>query len=409
MTPDAVDEQIVVVSEHLPTVLAGTSGSARPVRSDPRLGLTLVELTDVPALADRIDAERASVTGSTCRVDDGPLDRVLGGLRAISEHRCGGWAPGMGKNRTVSGVQFKPYSNAGGFDRPEPAEAPEQPRGLPRGRRRVRVGVLDTRLEPHSRLVGRCLTDGDALAETKPGEQRFWWEGHATFISGVVLAAAPAADLDVRTALVPPVGPDEGWTMPLWDLAVRLAEFRDSGVEVLNLSLGCSTRDGKPPMVLQRAIDLLTPSMVVVAAAGNHGTASIDTDRRAVLGMPAAEAPLFPAALDNVLAVGALDGDGYAEFNPSGGPDGRPAPWIDVFAPGVGVVSSYLGDGAGTEVQVPVADDPDRHQPVAFAGWASWTGTSFAAAHVTGRIAAEISRGATSADAIAAVHDEWPR
>ena len=58
---------------------------------------------------------------------------------------------------------------------------------------------------------------------------------------------------------------------------------RDSGVQVLNLSLGCSTADGQAPMVLERAIAQLTPTMAVVAAAGNHGTDKLDDTITSVL------------------------------------------------------------------------------------------------------------------------------
>ena len=106
--------------------------------------------------------------------------------------------------------------------------------------------------------------------------------------------------------------------MPLWDFADLLADYQDAGVAVLNLSVGVSTDDGRAPLVLERAIAQLTPSMVVVAAAGNHGEPHADT-----AGRPAPNAALFPAALDNVLAVGALDGTGAAAFTPRGARGGR--------------------------------------------------------------------------------------
>jgi hypothetical protein len=101
--------------------------------------------------------------------------------------------------------------------------------------------------------------------------------------------------------------------MPLWDLAERLIEFADAGVQVLNCSLGPETYDGQPPSVPQRAIAWLSPSMAIVAAAGNHGDPPVTAQ---VLGekpkaaLAPASVPLFQAALDGVLAGGARDENG---------------------------------------------------------------------------------------------------
>ena len=204
---------------------------------------------------------------------------------------------------------------------------------------KVRVGLFDTRIAAHEQLEGSYLAGPDAMV-TPPaqGRPRLWWEGHATFIAGIIRRHAPSAVLDVRTALLrEPDGPQERWTMPLWTFAERLAEYQDAGIEVLNLSVGVATRDGRPPLVLQRAIAQLTPSMVVVAAAGNHGMGDLSDEARTKAGLPARGAALFPAALDDVVAVGALDGRRPgrvdAAFTPRGAHETETAPWIDVFAP----------------------------------------------------------------------------
>jgi membrane-anchored mycosin MYCP len=414
MGNDAIDQHIVVADEHFDMVL-GLLGrdSAKEEQSDARLGLTLVQLADVHELAQHMEKERKAQPGA--KEPDhvhGPLDRVLGNLRAITQARYAGWSPTMGKNRILTGVQFKPYSNAGGFTKPtKPEKIPDEYPSASRSGRRVRVGILDTRLDPHSRLGGRYLTDPDALTRPEPGQERQWWEGHATFIAGIVLSLAPTADLDVRTALAPGKAPDEGWTMPLWTLAERLADYHHSGVQVLNLSLGCSTADGQAPMVLERAIARLTPTMAVVAAAGNHGTDRLDDDERKDQGMPRRAAPLFPAALDGVLAVGAIDAHGKsAPFNPVDGTDPhRPAPWIDVLAPGVEITSTYLGDTCSQQVLVPNDDKPVTYAKVSFGGYANWSGTSFAAAYVTGLVAARIAEGMTPPEAVQAVRQDLPR
>src|SRR4051794_17841206 len=370
MSNDAIDQHIVVADEHKRMVLDLLGGGATEEDSDDRLGLTLLRLDDVDELARRMEQARQEEPGA--REPEhvyGSLDSVLGNLRAITQARYAGWSPTMGKNRILAGVQFKPYTSAGGFTRPtKPEKIPDLYPSAARSLPRVRVGILDTRLDPHTRLGGRYYTDPDALTQLKPKQERQWWEGHATFIAGIVLSLAPAADLDVRTALAPGDSPDAGWTMPLWTLAQRLADYRDSGVQVLNLSLGCSTADGQPPMVLERAISQLTPTMAVVAAAGNHGTDKLDETARKDQAMPDRAAPLFPAALDGVLAVGAVDAKGAsAPFNPIDGTEAtKPAPWIDVFAPGVGIVSTYLYENDDQEVLVPRDGAPDTFDTVSF-------------------------------------------
>ncbi|MGH4027054.1 MAG: S8 family peptidase [Pseudonocardiaceae bacterium] len=415
---DDPDRQIVIATEHLRLVLGELGDQADVLKDDARLGLTLIQLPDLRAAADRLEAERCKAFESASVPETSTdLDRVLANLRVLIEQRYNGWTPPMGKNRTMTGLQFKPYASAGGFAEPTPAKPLAEFEALPRAHRRVRVGLLDTRLDQHSWLSGRYLADPDALVKSSPdedpafGEGRLWWEGHATFIAGMVLAQAPAADLDVRTALRRERGTASGhsWTMPVWEFAGRLADYRDSGVSVLNLSLGCSTNDGKPPMVLERAIAQLTPNIAVIAAAGNHGTATLDPQTRTRHGMPEPTAALFPAALDGVLAVGALDADVPAEFNPrNGANESEPAPWIDVFAQGVNVTSTYLGESGGEQVRIP-AEDGGQDKVVWFDGWAAWTGTSFAAGEITGAVAAEIATGKTPQEAVETVRNAYRR
>ena len=126
--------------------------------------------------------------------------------------------------------------------------------------------------------------------------------------------------------------------------------------------------------------------------------------------MPHRAAPLFPAALDGVLAVGAVDAEGRsASFNPVDGSDpSRPAPWIDVFAPGVEIVSTYLDERGDQKVLVP-RDRGQGYDTVPFGGYANWSGTSFASAHVTGLVAAKVAEGMSPQEAAQAVRQDLPR
>jgi subtilisin family serine protease len=407
-------DQIVVATDHLDLVGRELgSGAIVSTVPNPRLGLSLVTLAD-PAAAGRMLEQRRIDEFPDARapeVGEDP-DRVLAELRLLSERRYCGWVPTLGKNRTLDGVEFKPYTH--GFDKPTPTRRPTPVTGRAEVHgEKVRVGLFDTRIAAHEQLEGRYLAGPDAVV-TPPaqGRPRLWWEGHATFIAGIIRRHAPSAVLDVRTALLSePDGAQERWTMPLWTFAERLAEYQDAGVEVLNLSVGVATGDGRPPLVLQRAIAQLTPSMVVVAAAGNHGMGGLSDEERKAAGLPARGAALFPAALDDVLAVGALDGRHPgrvdAAFTPRGAHATETAPWIDVFAPGVETVSTYLGDAGRESVLV---RDADGHEELLdFDGWASWSGTSFAAGEITGEIAALLAQGHTAPAAVAEVRQRNPR
>jgi len=167
--------------------------------------------------------------------------------------------------------------------------------------------------------------------------------GHGTHVAGVVAAArngvgtvglAPGAQiLPVRV-----IAPDgTGWSSAV---AAAVRWSHDQGADVINLSLGST---GPLPQLLSDAVDYATsdtrggrrPS-VVVAAAGNSGTSG---------------APVWPAVLPRVVAVGATDAvDRVTSFSTRGS-------WIDVAAPGVDVLSTCAGGAwcalSGTSTAAP--------------------------------------------------------
>ena len=221
----------------------------------------------------------------------------------------------------------------------------------------VKVGILDTRLFAHPDLAGRYLADHRALvpATTVSTPDS---EAHATFIAGVIVSRAPNADLVVGHVL-------NAYNIcgSSWDVATRMAAFAEAGVSVLNTSFGAATHDNKPPMVMRRTVEALTTGdVIIVAAAGNHGPG---------------QAKMWPAALGKVIAVGAgarvagNDNFKVAKFSPQ-------RPWVDLLAPGVGVRSLYKASG-----------------------YATWDGTSFSAAGVSGAVAHLIeTQHMTAAEAI---------
>jgi membrane-anchored mycosin MYCP len=428
----SLQDQFVVATEHLELVKAELFGKASlDISRDgdiPRLGLTLVGLPRGTVLSDVAGKLWGSVAEQERKkLPSGyeDIDLLLASLRYRFGLRYSKWTPTMGKNRLLGGIELLPYASVvdvppKAFDLPVPADppkggperqpVPEQDPPL----QLVRVGIIDVAVVPHSRLEGGYLAEPDGL-DLRPGNgtTRRGWQGHATFVANIILEMAPSAGLVMRTALSVrhnETDPEKRFSMSLWRFAEKLLEFEDAGVQVLNCSLGCETRDGQPPLVLSRAIARLSTSMVIVAAAGNHGGPQLTS--QALQAEPREpedpSAALFPAALDGVLAVGALDGEEVAPFNPRGAEKGTTAPWIDGFCPGTKVVSAYLGQGVegGEVVDLSIEDEKPGTRVDTFHGWAEWTGTSFAAAHATGRLAADIAAGRSPGDALQALRSD---
>ncbi len=125
----------------------------------------------------------------------------------------------------------------------------------------------------------------------------------------------------------------------------------DSGVKVINLSLGGDTESTDLTKAIQYAVDR---NVLVIGAAGNYGA-----DSR----------PVWPAASDLVLAVTAIDrNNSVTSFDQRGD-------YIDLSAPGVSILSSTVGfyDEKKCPSQTPL--------------FCYLSGTSMAAAFVTGAAA----------------------
>ena len=220
----------------------------------------------------------------------------------------------------------------------------------------IAVGILDTRLFAHPDLAGRYLASHGTLASevpARPPDQ----EAHATFIAGVVLQRAPNANLIVDHVLN-----ESDIATSSWEVATKMVRFADAGVKVLNISFGAATADDKPPLVLTKAVETLRNKVVVVAAAGNNGP-----ETRKI--WPAALAETEP----NVVAVGAGEPDRTGDFvSATFSPDAR---WVGLIAPGENIYSTYKAGG-----------------------YATWSGTSFAAAAVSGAVARLIEATGMSAE-----------
>jgi hypothetical protein len=308
-------------------------------------------------IARRQDVAEADVTVLHLREDRG----VDVGELAAQLHRHASGPIAATPNHILAGQVAR---EGGPWEPPSPCEAITRPTEarLGEGKRPYRrpfVAVVDTGIVSHpwfaesdwfaqvtADQIDPVPADGDCSAR--------FAGGHGTMVAGMILNQAPTSFLMIERVLDADGLCDE--TQLLGALASLRRRLQATGVvlDVLNLSLGGYTLDNEPSPHLREALEKFGPHTAIVAAAGNH----------------ASSRPYWPAALDRSVAVAALtkNGEQRAEFSNFG-------PWIAACAVGTDVQGPYLSN---TMV------DGEK-----FEGYAQWSGTSFAAPHVAGVIAAK--------------------
>ena len=198
---------------------------------------------------------------------------------------------------------------------------------------RVRVAVLDTGMPMHKDLtVFSSKTFVDGYLEDK--------NGHATAVGSIIagkgnggngiLGIAPDADIAYGAVL----NDCGAGSMSNLAKAIRWA-VDDIHADVVNLSLGVPNSFGCDPLVMHACNYAAEHGVTVVAAAGND-----------------ASEVNWPAALDSVIAVAAVDRDlRPASFSARG-------PEVEFAAGGVSVMTAYKDNGyasmSGTSFSAPV-------------------------------------------------------
>ena len=261
-----------------------------------------------------------------------------------------------------------------------PVDGPARPPAVLTSRPRVQVHVIDV-VTPGGPARGAHVAGeledpghivGDALDENADG----WADpatGHGDFVTSVVdincgltatlwNAADPLGDID-----------DVALVSALDNVDRSVKDPKGTVRKVLNLSLAGYNEDDRPSLVLADQVKrMIAGGWLIVAAAGNHASCRL----------------AWPAALPDVVAVGAYGHCGPAWFSNYG-------PWVDASGPGVDVAAGYP-DLTGLpvrnvdDVEVPGGGTRLLTTQDFGTGWATWSGTSFAAPFAAARLAAAL-------------------
>jgi len=221
----------------------------------------------------------------------------------------------------------------------------------------VKVAVIDTGIDlNHPDLIANIKGSFNAI---KPQRRAYDDNGHGTHVAGIIAAAhnqigtigaGHSANLYAVKALD---GSGSGYTS---DVIESIQWCINNGIQVANMSFATNTYSQALYDAVKTAYDA---GLIMVAAAGNTG--------------PGSDTVTYPAKFNEVIAVSATN---MADAIPSWGSRGTE---VDVAAPGSDIYSTYKD-----------------------AGYATLSGTSMAAPHVTGSIALrlQISPGLTPSQAL---------
>ena len=196
----------------------------------------------------------------------------------------------------------------------------------------VTVAVLDSGVDDtHPDLAGRLLPAVDLVGDGLTGDPF----GHGTRIAGIIAGVMDGAGIagvasDVRILPIRVLAADGEGDQNRTARGIRAAVA--AGAQVINLSLSSQTESPFQADAIRYALD---EGVTVVAAAGNRREAGSPT--------------VYPAAYPGVLGVASV-GRGLEES----GFASRGA-FIDLVAPGEGVVTTEVGGGWGREDGTSVA------------------------------------------------------
>lgn len=206
---------------------------------------------------------------------------------------------------------------------------------------------LDPNMDPGLSIINGIESPGANDVDADPG--------HGTHVAGIVGAVNSngigVSGVAPNARILPlRVFAAQGETSKSDDVAQAITFAVDSGVKVINLSLGGDTESTVITEAVKYAVDR---NVLVVAAAGNKGENA---------------SPKWPAADDNTIAVTAVDENkSVTSFDQRGD-------YIDLSAPGKNIMSTRTSNFSCRGVAQP-------------AGYGCGDGTSFATPFVSGAAA----------------------
>lgn len=184
----------------------------------------------------------------------------------------------------------------------------------------VVVAVVDSGVrKSHQDLAGAVLAGTDLVTGSGDGSND--QNGHGTHVAGIIAARANGVGIVGAAPLVkilPVRVLDASGSGYSSDVAEGVIWATDHGAKVINLSLGGGVPSELTRTAIQYAID---NGVVVVAAAGNAGQSG--------------NAPLYPAAFSEPIAVGSISSDKQRSSFSNWGT------YVDLVAPGDGIVSLW--------------------------------------------------------------------
>jgi thermitase len=198
-----------------------------------------------------------------------------------------------------------------------------------RGGADVRIAIVDTGIDARQPdLAGKVIAAANFTASNTTADL----SGHGTHVAGIAAASfnngigiagmAPSARLmDIKVLAVDADGQTAG---DCADVADGIVWATNHGANVINMSLGSRS----PCHAMALAMDYAySHGALPIAAAGNDASTALN----------------YPAAYDHVVSVAATSaGDQLAGFS------NRGAGWVDVAAPGAGIVSTLPTYANGT-------------------------------------------------------------
>lgn len=330
---------------------------------------------------------------------DDSLDALLAELRRRIAEQNGGWLPSIGKDREASSPMVTGYSRImsftptvvpveahGGHPRVVAVGGPSSAHGgIPKimaippaiysespGADDVGYEILSTSPATSDDFhppvdggvrIGWIDTELADLEVAPGGDAADAWRAHSAFVRDLIRQVAPDAEEPVLRGVLK----ERGGRGDLWDVAVAMVDLvLHAKVDILLLPLATYTADGLPPLLLRRALEVISGRCLIIAAAGNQLV--MDGWKRDRCRTTAS----WPAAFPQVRAVAArFDGPSH------------PLPqWVDAFTPSAYFEARFFTGMVRIEADTPATE---------FYGAATWAGTSFSAAHAAGLVAARMS------------------